>query len=90
MPLECKAPGVIYRQPVNEPLQTGIKAVDSMIPVGRGQRELVIGDRQTGKTTVCIDDILNRKNFLMLVSQFTVFMLQLVKRHQLFILLLKL
>ena len=63
MPLERKAPGVIYRQPVNEPLQTGIKAVDSMIPVGRGQRELVIGDRQTGKTTVCIDTILNQKEF---------------------------
>src|SRR5210317_442565 len=55
MPLERKAPGVIFRQPVNEPLQTGIKAVDAMIPVGRGQRELVISDRQTGKTTVCID-----------------------------------
>ena len=57
MPLERKAPGVIYRQPVNEPLQTGIKSIDAMIPVGRGQRELVIGDRQTGKTTVCIDTI---------------------------------
>ncbi len=63
MPLERKAPGVIYRQPVNEPLQTGIKAVDSMIPIGRGQRELVIGDRQTGKTTVCIDTIINQKEF---------------------------
>ncbi len=63
MPLERKAPGVIYRQPVNEPLQTGIKAIDSMIPVGRGQRELVIGDRQTGKTTVCIDTIINQKEF---------------------------
>jgi F-type H+-transporting ATPase subunit alpha len=63
MPLERKAPGVIFRQPVNEPLQTGIKAVDAMIPVGRGQRELVIGDRQTGKTTVCIDTILNQKEF---------------------------
>ena len=63
MPFERKAPGVIYRQPVNEPLQTGIKAVDSMIPIGRGQRELVIGDRQTGKTTVCIDTILNQKEF---------------------------
>ncbi|MBX2828979.1 MAG: F0F1 ATP synthase subunit alpha [Flavobacteriaceae bacterium] len=63
MPLERKAPGVIYRQPVNEPLQTGIKSVDAMIPVGRGQRELVIGDRQTGKTTVCIDTILNQKEF---------------------------
>ena len=63
MPLERKAPGVIYRQPVNEPLQTGIVAVDSMIPVGRGQRELIIGDRQTGKTTVAIDTILNQKEF---------------------------
>ena len=63
MPLERKAPGVIYRQPVNEPLQTGIKSIDAMIPVGRGQRELVIGDRQTGKTTVCIDTILNQKAF---------------------------
>ena len=64
MPLERKAPGVIYRQPVNEPLQTGIKSIDAMIPVGRGQRELVIGDRQTGKTTVCIDTILTKKNFM--------------------------
>ncbi|BFP41060.1 F0F1 ATP synthase subunit alpha [Flavobacteriaceae bacterium GF1] len=63
MPLERKAPGVIYRQPVNEPLQTGVKAIDAMIPIGRGQRELVIGDRQTGKTTVCIDTILNQKEF---------------------------
>jgi len=63
MPLERKAPGVIFRQPVTEPMQTGIKSVDAMIPVGRGQRELVIGDRQTGKTTVCIDTILNQKEF---------------------------
>jgi F-type H+/Na+-transporting ATPase subunit alpha len=63
MPLERKAPGVIFRQPVTEPLQTGIKAVDAMIPVGRGQRELVIGDRQTGKSTVCLDTILNQKEF---------------------------
>jgi F-type H+-transporting ATPase subunit alpha len=63
MPLERKAPGVIFRQPVNEPLQSGVKAIDAMIPVGRGQRELVIGDRQTGKTTVCIDTILNQKEF---------------------------
>jgi len=63
MPLERKAPGVIFRQPVSEPLQTGIKSIDAMIPVGRGQRELVIGDRQTGKTTVCIDTILNQKEF---------------------------
>jgi len=63
MPLERKAPGVIFRQPVSEPLQTGIKAIDAMIPIGRGQRELIIGDRQTGKTTVCIDTILNQKEF---------------------------
>ncbi len=63
LPLERKAPGVIYRQPVNEPLQTGIKAIDAMIPIGRGQRELIIGDRQTGKTTVAIDTILNQKEF---------------------------
>ena len=63
MPLERKAPGVIFRQPVSEPLQTGIKSIDAMIPVGRGQRELIIGDRQTGKTTVCIDTILNQKEF---------------------------
>ncbi len=63
MPIERKAPGVIYRQPVNEPLQTGIKAIDAMIPIGRGQRELIIGDRQTGKTTVAIDTILNQKEF---------------------------
>jgi F-type H+/Na+-transporting ATPase subunit alpha len=62
MPLERKAPGVIFRQPVNEPLQTGIKAIDSMIPIGRGQRELVIGDRQTGKTAVLIDTIINQKS----------------------------
>lgn len=55
MPLERKAPGVIFRQPVNEPLQTGIKAIDAMIPIGRGQRELIIGDRQTGKTAIAID-----------------------------------
>ena len=62
LPLERKAPGVIYRQPVAEPLQTGIKAIDSLIPIGRGQRELIIGDRQTGKTTVAIDTIINQKN----------------------------
>ena len=62
MPLERKAPGVIFRQPVNEPLQTGIKAVDAMIPIGRGQRELIIGDRQTGKTSIATDAILNQKN----------------------------
>src|SRR5206468_2051354 len=63
MPLERKAPGVIFREPVKEPLQTGIKAIDAMIPIGRGQRELVIGDRQTGKTAVCIDTIINQKEF---------------------------
>lgn len=63
MPLERKAPGVLFRQPVNEPLQTGIVAIDSMIPIGRGQRELIIGDRQTGKSTVAIDTILNQKEF---------------------------
>lgn len=63
MPLERKAPGVIFRQPVTEPMQTGIKSIDAMIPVGRGQRELVIGDRQTGKTTVTIDAIINQKEF---------------------------
>lgn len=63
MPLERKAPGVIYREPVTEPLQTGIKAIDAMIPIGRGQRELIIGDRQTGKTAVVIDTIINQKEF---------------------------
>ncbi len=63
LPLERKAPGVIYRQPVNEPLQTGIKAIDAMIPIGRGQRELIIGDRQTGKTAIAIDTIINQKEF---------------------------
>ena len=63
MPLERKAPGVIFRQPVTEPLQTGIKAIDAMIPIGRGQRELIIGDRQTGKTAVAIDTIINQKEF---------------------------
>lgn len=63
MPLERKAPGVVFRQPVNEPMQTGIKAIDSMIPIGRGQRELIIGDRQTGKSAVAIDTILNQREF---------------------------
>jgi len=63
MPLERKAPGVIFRQPVNEPLQTGIKPIDAMIPIGRGQRELIIGDRQTGKTAIAIDTIINQKEF---------------------------
>ena len=64
MPLERKAPGVIFRQPVSQPLQTGLKAIDAMIPIGRGQRELIIGDRQTGKTAIAIDTIINqRENF---------------------------
>jgi F-type H+-transporting ATPase subunit alpha len=63
MPLERKAPGVIYREPVKEPLQTGIKAIDAMIPIGRGQRELIIGDRQTGKTAIAVDTIINQKEF---------------------------
>ncbi len=63
MPIERKAPGVIFRQPVDEPLQTGIKAIDAMIPIGRGQRELIIGDRQTGKSTIALDTILNQKEF---------------------------
>lgn len=63
MPIERKAPGVIFREPVKEPLQTGIKAIDAMIPIGRGQRELVIGDRQTGKTAICLDTIINQKEF---------------------------
>lgn len=63
MPIERKAPGVIFRQPVNEPLQTGIKAIDAMIPIGRGQRELIIGDRQTGKTAIAIDTIINQREF---------------------------
>ncbi|MBC7324752.1 MAG: F0F1 ATP synthase subunit alpha, partial [Moorella sp. (in: Bacteria)] len=60
-PVESQAPGVIYRQPVNTPLQTGLKAIDSMIPIGRGQRELIIGDRQTGKTAIAVDTIINQK-----------------------------
>lgn len=63
VPLERKAPGVLYRQPVSEPLQTGIKAIDAMIPIGRGQRELIIGDRQTGKTTIALDTIINQRTF---------------------------
>jgi len=76
MPLERKAPGVIFRQPVKEPLQTGIKAIDAMIPIGRGQRELIIGDRQTGKTSIAIDTILNQKEFYDRGDLFTVSMLQ--------------
>src|SRR5690554_6355926 len=63
MPIERKAPGVIYREPVTEPMQTELKSIDSMITIGRGQRELIIGDRQTGKTTVAIDAIINQKEF---------------------------
>jgi F-type H+/Na+-transporting ATPase subunit alpha len=63
MPLERKAPGVIFREPVKEPLQTGLKAIDAMIPIGRGQRELIIGDRQTGKTAIAVDTIINQKEF---------------------------
>ena len=63
MPLERKAPGVIFREPVKEPLQTGIKSIDAMIPIGRGQRELIIGDRQTGKTAIALDTIINQKEF---------------------------
>ncbi len=74
MPLERKAPGVIFRQPVNEPLQTGIKAIDAMIPIGRGQRELIIGDRQTGKTAIAIDTIINQKEVLKRENRYFVFM----------------
>ena len=80
MPIERKAPGVIFRQPVSEPLQTGIKAIDSMIPIGRGQRELIIGDRQTGKTTVAIDTIINQKEFYDRGEPVFVFMLLLGKK----------
>ena len=80
MPLERKALRVIFRQPVTEPLQSGIVAIDAMIPVGRGQRELIIGDRQTGKTTVAIDTIINQKNSLMLVNQYIVYMLLSVRK----------
>ena len=83
MPLERKAPGVVFREPVTEPLQTGIKSIDAMIPVGRGQRELVIDDRQTGKTTACIDTILNQKNFTMQGSLYIAYMLLLGKKLQL-------
>ena len=81
MPLERKAPGVIFREPVKEPLQTGIKAIDAMIPIGRGQRELVIGDRQTGKTAICVlipSSI--KKNFMKQVNLFIVYMLPLGKK----------
>jgi len=81
MPLERKAPGVIFREPVKEPLQTGIKAIDAMIPIGRGQRELVIGDRQTGKTPFVLTLLSIRKNFTKQVNLFTVYMLLSVKKH---------
>jgi F-type H+-transporting ATPase subunit alpha len=82
MPMERKAPGVIFRQPVNEPFQTGIKAIDSMIPIGRGQRELIIGDRQTGKTAVSLlipSSI--KKNFLTGANPYIVYMWLQVKKH---------
>ena len=68
MPLERKAPGVIFREPVKEPFQTGIKAIDAMIPIGRGQRELIIGDRQTGKTAIAVDTIINQRNSMLPVA----------------------
>lgn len=74
MPLERKAPGVIFRQPVNQPIQTGIKPIDAMIPIGRGQRELIIGDRQTGKTAIAIDTIINQREFFEKENLFIVFM----------------
>lgn len=76
MPLERKAPGVIFRQPVNQPLQTGIKAIDAMIPIGKGQRELIIGDRQTGKTTIAIDTILNQLEEFKSGKRYTAYMSQ--------------
>ena len=80
MPFERKAPGVIFRQPVKQPLQTGIKAIDAMIPIGRGQRELIIGDRQTGKTAIAIDTIINQRSNYEQGNQFTVSTLLLDKR----------
>lgn len=81
MPLERKAPGVIYRQPVKEPLQTGIKSIDAMIPIGRGQRELIIGDRQTGKSAIAIDTIINQKEFFEKGEPVFASMWHVVKRH---------
>ena len=81
MPLDRKAPGVIYRQPVKEPLQTGIKSVDSMIPIGRGQRELIIGDRQTGKTAIAVDTSSIRRVSTRQASPFIVFMWLSARRH---------
>jgi F-type H+/Na+-transporting ATPase subunit alpha len=80
LPLERKAPGVIFRQPVREPLQTGLKAIDAMIPIGRGQRELIIGDRQTGKTAVAIDTIINQRENFEKENRFIVFMLPLDRK----------
>ena len=82
MPLERKAPGVIFRQPVNQPLQTGIKPIDAMIPIGRGQRELIIGDRQTGKTAIAIDTIINQKNFTTKANRYSVSMLPSGRKDQ--------
>lgn len=81
MPLERKAPGVIFRQPVNQPLQTGIKAVDSMVPIGRGQRELIIGDRQIGKTAIAIDTIINQRKILKQASLSTAYTLPSVRKR---------
>ena len=82
MPIERKAPGVIFRQPVTEPLQTGIKAIDAMIPIGRGQRELIIGDRQTGKSAIVIDTIINQKQFFDKGDPVFAFMLLLARKDQ--------
>lgn len=80
LPLERKAPGVIFRQPVNQPLQTGLKAIDSMIPIGRGQRELIIGDRQIGKTAIAVDTIINQSRATKLASQSIASMWPLARR----------
>jgi len=90
VPIEIKAPGIVTRKSVHEPMQTGVKCVDSLVPIGRGQRELIIGDRQTGKTTIAIDSIINQKKITsMLILMFIAFMLQLVKNVQLLLKLLK-
>lgn len=85
LPLERKAPGVIFRQPVNQPLQTGLKAIDSMIPIGRGQRELIIGDRQIGKTAIALDTIINQKQDTRLESLYIASMWLSVRRHLLWL-----
>jgi F-type H+-transporting ATPase subunit alpha len=82
MPLERKAPGVIFRQPVTEPLQTGIKAIDAMIPIGRGQRELIIGDRQIGKLRLPLIPSSIKKNFTIEVKLYIVSTLLVVRKHQ--------